>query len=221
MTTTHPPHHAKTTHNPHLHSPYLQKPFPLTLACPCTTTLCPVMASISLKTFIGHLQFRPCLPRQASSCLHTSSGFHVVAGQFSPEVAGRNLRAIVVGGGPAGGSTVETLAKDGVETFSIERRLDNYKPCGGSIPMCLVGEFDLPLDTIDRRVTKMKMISPSNVVVDIGRTLKPHKYIGMVRHEALDSYLRECASAAGTTIINGLFLKMDAPPNSESHEVGA
>lgn len=77
--------------------------------------------------------------------------------------------------------------------------------------MCMVGEFDLPLDIIDRRVTKMKMISPSNVAVDIGRTLKPHEYIGMVRREVLDDYLRERASTNGAKVINGLFLKMDIP----------
>lgn len=89
--------------------------------------------------------------------------------------------------------------------------MDNCKPCGGAIPLCMVGEFDLPLDIIDRRVTKMKMISPSNVAVDIGKTLKPHEYIGMVRREILDDYLRNRAQDSGAKIINGLFLKMDKP----------
>lgn len=81
------------------------------------------------------------------------------------------------------------------------------------MPLCLVRESNLPLDTTDRRVTKMQMTSPSNVVVDIGRTLKPHEYIRMARREHFDSYFRECASAAGTIVINGLFLKMDPPPS--------
>ncbi|KAL7606055.1 hypothetical protein Lser_V15G18382 [Lactuca serriola] len=93
----------------------------------------------------------------------------------------------------------------------MERKLDNAKPCGGAIPLCMVGEFELPLDIIDRRVTKMKMISPSNIAVDIGQTLKPHEYIGMVRREILDAYLRDRAAASGATIINGLFVKMDKP----------
>ncbi|KAL7178434.1 hypothetical protein ACSBR2_031552 [Camellia fascicularis] len=78
----------------------------------------------------------------------------------------------------------------------------------------MVGEFNLPLDIIDRRVTKMKMISPSNVAIDIGQTLKPHKYIGMVRREILDSYLCNRAASSGATVINGLFLKMDKPKTS-------
>uniref|UniRef100_A0A0D6R0H4 Geranylgeranyl diphosphate reductase, chloroplastic n=1 Tax=Araucaria cunninghamii TaxID=56994 RepID=A0A0D6R0H4_ARACU len=140
----------------------------------------------------------------------------VYAGMGGRKLEGRKLRVAVVGGGPAGGSAAETLAKGGVETFLIERKLDNAKPCGGAIPLCMVGEFDLPLDIIDRRVTKMKMISPSNVAVDVGRTLKENEYIGMVRREVLDNYLRERAAKNGATVINGLFLKMDIPKDSES-----
>lgn len=125
--------------------------------------------------------------------------------------AGRRLRVAVIGGGPAGGCAAETLAKGGVETVLIERKMDNCKPCGGAIPLCMVGEFDLPQDIIDRRVRKMKMISPSNVSVNIGRTLKPDEYIGMLRREVLDSYLRERAAKSGATLVNGLFLRMDKP----------
>lgn len=57
----------------------------------------------------------------------------------------------------------------------------------------------------------MKMISPSNVAVDIGQTLQPHEYIGMVRREVLDSYLRDRAADSGANVINGLFLKMELP----------
>lgn len=135
----------------------------------------------------------------------------VRASATSVKLSGRPLKVAVVGGGPAGGAAAETLAKGGVETILIERKLDNCKPCGGAIPLCMVDEFSLPLDLIDRRVTKMKMISPSNVAVDIGRTLGPDEYIGMVRREVLDDYLRSRAKAAGAEVINGLFLKFDAP----------
>ncbi len=52
------------------------------------------------------------------------------------------------------------------------------QPCGGAIPLCMVDEFDLPADIIDRKVTKMKMISPSNREVDVGKTLSQTEYIG-------------------------------------------
>ena len=42
------------------------------------------------------------------------------------------------------------------------------QPCGGAIPLCMVDEFDIPAEIIDRKVTKMKMISPSNREVDVG-----------------------------------------------------
>lgn len=176
------------------------------------------MASIALKSFTGlrrstseppHFTAQPLpLPRQFQR-------FRVSASRTSPKLSNRNLRVAVIGGGPAGGSAAETLAKNGIETYLIERKLDNCKPCGGAIPLCMVGEFDLPLDIIDRKVTKMKMISPSNIAVDIGRTLKPHEYIGMVRREVLDAYLRERAEKNGASVINGLFLKMDLPKNNE------
>lgn len=140
----------------------------------------------------------------------------VVAGSTSRKLQGRKLRVAVVGGGPAGGCAAETLAQGGIETYLIERKLDNAKPCGGAIPLCMVGEFDLPLDIIDRRVTKMKMISPSNVAVDVGKTLNEKEYIGMVRREVLDSYLRERAQSYGANIINGLFLGMEMPADNES-----
>ena len=75
--------------------------------------------------------------------------------------------------------------KSGTKSYLIKRKLDNCKPCSGAIPLRMVGEFDIPLESIDREVTKMEMISHSNVVVDIGRTLKPHKYIGMVQCKVL------------------------------------
>ncbi|KAI4329624.1 hypothetical protein MLD38_027992 [Melastoma candidum] len=170
--------------------------------------------SVSLKTFTGLRQNsleKPHFPTAVSVCNGSGRRSVIIASRTSPKLAGRNLRVAVIGGGPAGGSAAETLAKGGVETFLIERKLDNCKPCGGAIPLCMVGEFDLPLDIIDRRVTKMKMISPSNVAVDIGQTLKPHEYIGMVRREVLDSYMRTRAAENGARVINGLFLKMDMP----------
>ncbi|KAH8493176.1 hypothetical protein H0E87_022434 [Populus deltoides] len=173
-------------------------------------------SSIVFKSFTGLRHSSQEHPKVLHSHTNPISSFsyrrfRITASKSSPKLQNRNLRVAVIGGGPAGGAAAETLAKGGIETYLIERKLDNCKPCGGAIPLCMVGEFDLPLDIIDRRVTKMKMISPSNVAVDIGRTLKPHEYIGMVRREVLDAYLRERASTNGAKVINGLFLKMDIP----------
>ncbi|MGA7936481.1 MAG: geranylgeranyl reductase, partial [Kovacikia sp.] len=123
------------------------------------------------------------------------------------------LRVAVVGGGPAGSSAAEILAKAGIETYLIERKLDNVKPCGGAIPLCMVSEFDLPPEIIDRRVRKMKMISPSNVEVSIGSTLKDDEYIGMCRREVLDGFLRDRAEKLGAQVINGTVHKLEIPGN--------
>lgn len=111
-----------------------------------------------------------------------------------------SVQTPVIGGGPAGGCAADTLASNGIETVLIERKLDNAKPCGGAIPLCMIDEFQvkfnfqfvnmytfdtfvfqLPAEIIDRKVTKMKMISPSNVEVDVGKTLSEREYIGMCR----------------------------------------
>lgn len=73
----------------------------------------------------------------------------------------------------------------------------------------MVGEFNLPSDIIDRKVTKMKMISPSNREVDVGRTLSEKEYIGMCRREVLDGFLRNRAKDSGAKLINGLVMRVE------------
>jgi geranylgeranyl diphosphate/geranylgeranyl-bacteriochlorophyllide a reductase len=123
------------------------------------------------------------------------------------------LRVAVVGSGPAGSSAAEILAKAGIETFLFERKLDNAKPCGGAIPLCMVSEFDLPSNIIDRQVRKMKMISPSNREVDIN-LINQDEYIGMCRREVLDGFLRDRAAKLGATLINATVHKLDIPTNN-------
>jgi geranylgeranyl diphosphate/geranylgeranyl-bacteriochlorophyllide a reductase len=123
------------------------------------------------------------------------------------------LRVAVVGSGPAGSSAAETLAKAGIETYLFERKLDNAKPCGGAIPLCMVSEFDLPPNIIDRQVRKMKMISPSNREVDIN-LINQDEYIGMCRREVLDGYLRDRAAKLGANLINATVHKLNFPTNN-------
>ncbi|MGB3616248.1 MAG: geranylgeranyl reductase [Elainellaceae cyanobacterium] len=125
------------------------------------------------------------------------------------------LRVAVVGSGPAGSSAAEVLAKAGIETYLFERKLDNAKPCGGAIPLCMVDEFDLPPEIIDRRVTKMEMISPSNQVADI-RIRNEGEYIGMCRREVLDGFLRDRAERLGAKLINGTVHKLELPDTSDA-----
>lgn len=62
-------------------------------------------------------------------------------------------KVAVVGGGPSGACAAEIFAQEkGIDTVMFERKLDNAKPCGGAIPLCMVGEFDLPESVVDRKV---------------------------------------------------------------------
>lgn len=118
------------------------------------------------------------------------------------------LRVAIVGGGPSGSCAAEVLAKAGIPTWLFERKLDNAKPCGGAIPLCMVSEFDIPNEIIDRKVRNMKMISPSNREVDIHLD-DENEYIGMCRREVLDSFLRDRAARLGAHLINGLVQTID------------
>ncbi|KAF2322309.1 hypothetical protein GH714_010877 [Hevea brasiliensis] len=130
-------------------------------------------------------------------------------------LSGRKLRVAVVGGGPAGSSGAEALASGGIETFLFERSTSIAKPCGGAIPLCMLDEFSLPLYLIDRHVTRMKIISPSNLTVDFGsKTLKPHESIPMLRREVLDSFLRSRAQSSGAHLIPALVTHLEVPSSS-------
>ncbi len=124
------------------------------------------------------------------------------------------LRVAVVGGGPSGSCAAEVLARAGIETWLFERKLDNAKPCGGAIPLCMVEEFDLPESIIDRKVRNMRMISPSNREVDIHLD-NADEYIGMCRREVLDGFLRQRAADLGTHLINGLVQQIDTGVNRQ------
>ena len=124
------------------------------------------------------------------------------------------LRVAVVGGGPSGSCAAEVLAKAGIQTWLFERKLDNAKPCGGAIPLCMVSEFDIPEEIIDRKVRNMKMISPSNREVDIHLD-NQEEYIGMCRREVLDGFLRNRAAQRGAQLINGLVTRIDTGVNRQ------
>ncbi len=124
------------------------------------------------------------------------------------------VRVAVVGGGPSGSCAAEILAKAGIETWLFERKLDNAKPCGGAIPLCMVSEFDLPDSIIDRKVRNMRMISPSNREVDI-KLDDEKEYIGMCRREVMDAFMRDRAAKLGAKLINGLVTKIDTGINKQ------
>ncbi|KAK6140398.1 hypothetical protein DH2020_025855 [Rehmannia glutinosa] len=131
-------------------------------------------------------------------------------------VISSKLRAAVIGGGPAGSSAAEALASGGIETYIFERSPEAAKPCGGAIPLCMLDEFSIPSHLIDRKVTQMKIISPSNLTVDFGKTLKSHEFISMLRREVLDNFLRLRAKEKGATLIKALVTNIELPLSEKS-----
>jgi geranylgeranyl reductase len=66
-------------------------------------------------------------------------------------------KVAVVGGGPSGACAAEIFAQEkNIDTVMFERKMDNAKPCGGAIPLCMVGEFDMPETVVDRKVCNLK-----------------------------------------------------------------
>ena len=62
-------------------------------------------------------------------------------------------KVAVIGGGPSGACAAEIFAQEkNIDTVLFERKMDNAKPCGGAIPLCMIGEFDIPESTVDRKV---------------------------------------------------------------------
>ncbi|GLT48403.1 hypothetical protein SLA2020_220330 [Shorea laevis] len=153
----------------------------------------------------GQINNRPSKPRVLKvTCSHAP-------------LPGRKLRAAVIGGGPAGASAAEALAAGGIETFLFERNPSAAKPCGGAIPLCMLDEFSIPPHLIDRRVTKMKIISPSNLAVDFGsKSLRPNEHIPMLRREVLDSFLRSRAQSSGAQLITALVTHLEVPSSPSS-----
>jgi ribulose 1,5-bisphosphate synthetase/thiazole synthase len=95
------------------------------------------------------------LTAQAASAFSPSSSFtgNNVAAPKSESALDMKYTVAVVGSGPSGACAAEIFAQEkGINTVLFERKMDNAKPCGGAIPLCMVGEFDIPESVVDRKV---------------------------------------------------------------------
>jgi geranylgeranyl diphosphate/geranylgeranyl-bacteriochlorophyllide a reductase len=92
----------------------------------------------------------------ASAVAFTPSAFtgkQVIGVAKSSSALDMKYKVAVVGGGPSGACAAEIFAQEkGIDTVLFERKLDNAKPCGGAIPLCMVGEFNMPESVVDRKV---------------------------------------------------------------------
>jgi geranylgeranyl reductase len=101
--------------------------------------------------------------------------------------------AVVVGGGPAGATAANELARSGHAVLLLDRS-GRIKPCGGAVPPQLMREFHIPESLLSARITSARMISPSERQVDM-----PIEggYVGMVNRDLFDAWLRQRAAGAG------------------------
>ncbi len=112
---------------------------------------------------------------------------------------------VVVGGGPAGATAAEDLARSGVSVALIDRA-GRIKPCGGAIPPRLMQDFDIGEEQLLTKVTTARMISPTGRKVDIPIE---NGYVGMVDRKDFDPFLRDRAVKAGADYYEGTFVRID------------
>ncbi len=112
---------------------------------------------------------------------------------------------VVVGGGPAGATAAEELARSGRKAALLDRD-GRIKPCGGAIPPRAIADFDIPDTQLVARVTTARMISPKGRKVDIPIE---NGFVGMVDREHFDEFLRARAAGAGAARRTGTFLRIE------------
>ena len=112
---------------------------------------------------------------------------------------------VVVGGGPAGTTAAEDLAREGKRVAFLDRD-GRIKPCGGAIPPRLIADFDIPDSQIVARIGTARMISPTQRSVDIPIE---DGFVGMVDREHFDEFLRIRAKEAGADRFTGTFRRIE------------
>ena len=119
---------------------------------------------------------------------------------------------VVVGGGPAGATAADDLARRGRRVLLLDRA-GRIKPCGGAIPPRAIKDFDIPDELLVAKARSARMIAPSNTKVDI-----PIEggFVGMVDREQFDEWLRERAAKHGAIRRNGKFERVGADSDGTS-----
>lgn len=110
---------------------------------------------------------------------------------------------VVVGGGPAGATAADELARQGHSVLLLDRA-GRIKPCGGAIPPRLIRDFEIPDELLVARARSARMIAPSGHRVDIPID---NGFVGMVDRDSFDEWLRERAVSHGAVRRTGSFDK--------------
>jgi geranylgeranyl reductase len=111
---------------------------------------------------------------------------------------------VVVGGGPAGATAADTLARLGRSVLLLDRD-GRIKPCGGAIPPRAIRDYDIPDSVLKVKVKAAQMVAPSEKRVDMPID---GGYVGMVDRCEFDEWLRERAAANGAQRRTGAYESM-------------
>ena len=109
---------------------------------------------------------------------------------------------VVVGGGPAGATVADDLAKAGRSVMLLDKA-GRIKPCGGAIPPRLVRDFEIPESQMCAKIRSARMVSPSGKEVDM--PIGTGGYVGIVDREHFDEFLRARAASNGADRRTGAF----------------
>jgi len=121
----------------------------------------------------------------------------------------KTFDVVVVGGGPAGATVANDLARQGRSVLLLDRA-GRIKPCGGAIPPRLIRDFEIPDDLLCAKITSARMISPSGAEVDmpVGKG-----FVGMVNRDEFDEFLRARAQTSGAERRTGTFSSLSRDPD--------
>lgn len=117
----------------------------------------------------------------------------------------RNVKVLIVGGGPAGAIAAGVLAENGLECLLLEKNRAYAKPCGGGLTLRAFDEFAIPRTSIVKEVSTLRILSPRGERVDIG--LKENG-LSLVDRRLFDESLRQRAEGKGAQVVEGEFLRI-------------
>lgn len=113
---------------------------------------------------------------------------------------------VVIGGGPAGATAADDLARRGHSVLLLDRD-GRIKPCGGAIPPRLMRDFEIPEALLVARARTARMVSPDDRKVDIPID---NGFVGLVDRDQFDEWLRARAATHGAFRARGSFERLEA-----------